>query len=666
LEKKMKNRLLILLITFVISILPFRFLYAFENVKTHPAMTERAAITSTIDNYLKNQIGLNDGINTELFYDFSFEIKSRIERAEWDGGKTTRTLLEWLKVGSAIEDTDLYPVKPRRPRHHFYDPYRNTGLNNRDDNPNFHGGPEVAMNFKGGSALMWAVNGTAPYAPTSNEQAWHNARTDLYSSLTENLKDDREKYLAMTFLDLGCVLHMLEDMGVPAHTRNDFLFAHYRKYDDYGEPLESWIEKMIPSGGSLGRWISGGWTPTPQVFSKVSDYFDAGLYTGNYLGYDVPTPCTWGLSERTNYQFLSWTTIFDANFLTSLYWFPNPAKINTAEVNESGRTYLAGYGVDHLAQQTMSQHHLQHDHLNRAWCVLGEAIYDDYAEITIPRTIDYATGLANYFFRGRLSATAECIECNTIELTVTNLSDNSGTSQTLKGGTFELYWDDAAGNRTPITAFVIDGGWTSGSTLAYNGNITITFIKPTGVNPVKYVVVYKGNICENPADTDSDDENAIAMTTVTAPDDCCIGSPCPYCTGDTPRYLELISTSITPCTECKGWNISYSMNFSYPLILTQTANPCVWELIMQEGITKTVCDDGEPSPPYSPNIRARVILYSNNIIDILVGNTMDNGFYYNGTREGSCGEGSYENSIVGCEYIEHTFSAGGSIGVWPK
>jgi hypothetical protein len=151
-----------------------------------------------------------------------------------------------------------------------------------------------------------------------------------------------------------------------------------------------------------------------------------------------------------------------------------------------------------------------------------------------------------------LSATAECIECNTIELTITNLSDNSGIQQTLKGGEFKLYWDDANDNRTPIPDFVIDGGWTSSSTLAYNGLKTITFIKPTGAEPVKYVVVYKGNICQNPANLDSNDENAIAITTVTAPDNCCptYASGCGCASPGRPSLIIAELFDIDYYTEC--------------------------------------------------------------------------------------------------------------------
>jgi len=552
----MRKQILILMVLSMAFVLFQQSLYAFENKKTHPILTERAA-KATIDDYLKTQVGLSNGINTQLLYDFPEEMQIRINRANWDSGKTQRTLLEWLKVGSAIEDTDTYlnPYRDdsnKRPRHHFYDPTRNAGMNNKDDNPDWNGWPDAAMGLRGGSALTWAINGTAPSEPTVNNQSWQKTRDDFYSALTQSTKSNREKYLAISFLDLGCVLHMLEDMGVPAHTRNDFLFAHYRTSKDYGDPFETRVERDIGrNGNSLSRWVSGGWTPTPQVFSRVSDYFDAGVYNGNYLGDGVPTPSTWGLSERTNYQFLSWSTIFEDNFLTSLYWFPNPAKINTADVNDFGYVYLSGYGVDHLAAQTLSKYHLKHEHLNKAWCIIGEAVTDDYAEITIPRTINYTTGLTNYFFRGRLSATLDYNTCEEIELNITNESENSGTTQYLKGGAFELYWEDPDGDRTEITGLTVfdsdnpadDDEWSSSCSLAHGNSIRAKFTKPSGAIE-KFILIYKGNICENTSELDSDDSDALAMAIIENPG-------CPFASNDCGCFLD-------PSTPTWDSNTTYS------------------------------------------------------------------------------------------------------------
>jgi hypothetical protein len=144
-----------------------------------------------------------------------------------------------------------------------------------------------------------------------------------------------------------------------------------------------------------------------------------------------------------------------------------------------------------------------------------ELVYEDYARVTIPRTIDYATGLLNYFFRGKLEIEPNCLDCNTVTFVIRNDSNNSGVPQSLKGGTFELFWDDRDGNRTKINSFTIPG-WTANSTLNYGQPVTGTFTRPDSNNIVQYTVVYKGAISENPDEPDNEDANAIAVGTLLA------------------------------------------------------------------------------------------------------------------------------------------------------
>jgi hypothetical protein len=54
----MEKRTIISTILWVVSILSYQGLYAFENIKTHPALTDKAAIASAIDDYLNTQMGL--------------------------------------------------------------------------------------------------------------------------------------------------------------------------------------------------------------------------------------------------------------------------------------------------------------------------------------------------------------------------------------------------------------------------------------------------------------------------------------------------------------------------------------------------------------------------------------------------------------------------------
>jgi hypothetical protein len=142
-------------------------------------------------------------------------------------------------------------------------------------------------------------------------------------------------------------------------------------------------------------------------------------------------------------------------------------------------------------------------------------VFEDYAAITIPRTIDYATGLINYFFRGRLNVRRGSADPNiTTELVITNTSDNSGIPQALKGGTFEIYRDDVNETRTqiPVGDITFIPAWTEASVLPNDGGTAelIAQFAPLAEEARNYVVVYKGQISELPEDPDPDDPNAIA------------------------------------------------------------------------------------------------------------------------------------------------------------
>lgn len=112
---------------------------AWGNKFTHPTITERAIdnSTATADEYLKTQRGLNDGLATQLYWDFPADIESRMTRNDMVDPTKTKTIIDWLRAGSTIEDEDGR-WKPIRPRHHFHDPYRNSGLDNQTDHPNWN------------------------------------------------------------------------------------------------------------------------------------------------------------------------------------------------------------------------------------------------------------------------------------------------------------------------------------------------------------------------------------------------------------------------------------------------------------------------------------------------------------------------------------------------
>jgi hypothetical protein len=494
-------------------------MYPFEATYTHPALSEKSIGISQVDNYLRNQLDMNGGLNTELKLNTALWPVPDLVQRGLNPNINTRTLLDWIKTGSILEDAQLW--NPRK-RHHFYDPYRNAGLDNKTDNPDWWGVPTLGSPFDltGESALVWAIEGIAEKEPTTNYNTWEYARQYFYKALTEGAKDMREHYLGLTFVSFGHVLHLIEDIGVPAHTRNDFLFGHYRNAINNGNPLENWVEEQIIANASQSLWSGTG----PVVFNRLAKYFDADVYVGGYLGNGIlPPEGIWGLAECTNYQFLSLSTVFGCSGVK--YQFPQPAKEHTSELIEFNKVYFNGsnYGVNHIARDSYTYYKaagygVYSRVIDSTNTTDDDKVFIDYADVTIPRTIDYATGLANYFFRGRLNVEPNWTNPNIVKLTITNRSNNSGVPQTLKGGTFEIYRDDANDTRTKINpaGITFTPQWTPASTLPNDGGMTklIAQFAPPTERAKKYIVVYKGSISENPLDPDPNDPNAIAVDIV--------------------------------------------------------------------------------------------------------------------------------------------------------
>ncbi len=115
--------------------------------------------------------------------------------------------IEWVKQGSINEDQ-----WPRNWYYHFYDPVRNRGF-----------GPL--------SAKEWAQNPEEQMKYPGGDHTWQRAINDYSAG-----------YKKQAFISLGHVLHLIEDMAMPAHTRED---PHLN-----GEPLEEWTGNL-PEGSSF-------------------------------------------------------------------------------------------------------------------------------------------------------------------------------------------------------------------------------------------------------------------------------------------------------------------------------------------------------------------------------------------------------------------------------
>jgi hypothetical protein len=192
-------------------------------------------------------------------------------------------------TGSTREDEPAV-----RTINHFYDPVYQQGLNSRQ--------AEALAPFIG--VLKPFIKSAKEWAQNSSAQAnflgefYHNAALNPYARLTKNSIDiatthtwDKAIYEYISgdkksaFENLGHILHLLEDMAVPAHTRNDHHLT--------GDPYEQWASSFTPANihiAAIGQ---------PSQFNTLNDYFDSfAIYTnknfyskdtiGIQSGYNLP------------------------------------------------------------------------------------------------------------------------------------------------------------------------------------------------------------------------------------------------------------------------------------------------------------------------------------------------------------------------------------------
>lgn len=186
---------------------------AFDNKITHRRLTDEAIENSSLYECLLNNLNLPDAIDTIV---------------------NGLPIKDWLIEGSYLED------EPNcRASNHFHDPLMSWTDSYMSDQPWFinmwcSGGEYPPGNIK--SAVHWATGYTEPSPGgakpgTNNQWDWDHAREYYYIYLTgkdydesvvADTEEQRKKYFADSLQAVGQVLHLLQDMAVPAHVRNDF------------------------------------------------------------------------------------------------------------------------------------------------------------------------------------------------------------------------------------------------------------------------------------------------------------------------------------------------------------------------------------------------------------------------------------------------------------
>lgn len=418
--------------------------------KTHQRLTEYSVRYSVLwGSELLNKMGIDRGIE-ENGFSFNGEEKSVLELFAWGA------IREDMSLGDSNMDQS-------RSGNHFHNPlasaWNDAGLTDL----------RTPLDPTPLCAPLWALDGPRQSSFPEGDNSWGRIRENFYRGLLSN--ENRFLFFSSVFKGLGHQLHLIQDMSVPDHVRNDshplggILFGlfekrfgwHYRCIEGWAEHNLAKIDSFLGDRSKLvfpnvGLEIAGSDSLTPIV--KLTD---CNVYDGS-----EPRAITeQGLAEYTNGNFVSEDTIFTENFTAPhVHGFPYPRRESTDLMEVVLRNKLPeivspadglnGFSsyISKTGDGEMVNHFLKLGYFSM-YCTSpelqpqfvktlmhDELCHQDYASMLIPRGVGYGISLINYFFRGE-------IELSIPETTLN--ADGSLPSSPLLDGAYSFTNDAARG-----------------------------------------------------------------------------------------------------------------------------------------------------------------------------------------------------------------------------
>jgi len=445
---------------------------------------------------------------------------------------------------------------------HFFDPVNNTGYT------------KTCGTIAQRAAPVWALAIGGPFTipqtagrdlAIRNHFTIGNARDEMWTALTGLGRDgqvrapDRAARLrswATVFRALGDVLHLNQDMAQPQHTRDEGHglreAAWYEKYIDGRAKGLSTVTYEYPPGiviraTNLSPLSYAGY-PIP-AFNRYGDFWSTGV--GSAVA-DAK-----GLADYSNRSFFTPAE----NFGRTRYSLPASDRSLYTEnkrVRDNGRIDLyldrsvhdSLLGIDsrpiHMTRSSLFDQQLvlvagEIDPLqSREAFSIDRDVFDDRAELLIPRAVAYSAGLLDYFFRGQLSIGApgdgvyalvdHAVEkdplqggFSTLKAKVANATPGEAMSAGMLAGVLKFkrdtcYVDDLSGLPTSsVSAFecrtrdeeiVVSNALDLPSGLSTDPTeFTFTFSPklPINATDVRFQVVYRGVL--------GNEEDAVAVAT---------------------------------------------------------------------------------------------------------------------------------------------------------
>ncbi len=422
---------------------------AYDATTTLAGLTEQAAIGSRLHLRLMDRMSYSLGLFEPLRLDLSGlgperarSLHVRLQALDDGQGYAPEPLarqpgqshparrqhaLGWLAAGTVIEQ-----VPASRQRHHFFEPRTGRGLFRPPGQTASAAATQAVRDGMSTSRQLLAgaaVDGTGVAAPDWIESPANELNVTAFfgayeRAVLEKTPAARESALAEALLTAGAIVGVLEQLGDPAHVRNDLpdvIDGGYQRY-----VAERYGRGGVPAPGSL---------PEAALFPRrLRDLFTA----DNALG----------LADRTARRFFSAGSLPGAELgdippLAGRPLLPSPPFVDErgqplAEIvappgwPTAAAGHLATPQLKHLAaweRRTSAELDPRTgDPVQDVRFSLDEACYADYAAALLPEISRYAQLALDYLFRGELRLTlATAPEGRQLVVQVAETALGSGT-----------------------------------------------------------------------------------------------------------------------------------------------------------------------------------------------------------------------------------------------
>ncbi|MFA5175273.1 MAG: hypothetical protein WC430_02495, partial [Patescibacteria group bacterium] len=246
----------------------------------------------------------------------------------------TNEEVSWIEEGARQEDT------PFRWMNHFYDPVHEKGL--------------VFSGVTYTSAKNWA---NSPFTQTNyalGDKSWQRALDDIK-------KGDRKN----AFKELGHTLHLIADMSVPAHTRNDV----------HAVPKDSFEEFVKNNWNSIAKNLKANYLTVDNLqtaFNDLANYSNNNFYSDDTI-------------ESGKYNKIEITNKIEFSYNNNFYYY-NYSNYNNKEykIFISRKKINWKTGLDNQKDNFLEP--------------FGNGvILSDYSSILLPKAVAYSSGVIKLF-----------------------------------------------------------------------------------------------------------------------------------------------------------------------------------------------------------------------------------------------------------------------------